>query len=74
MDCDLQDQPEEIEKLYKKAKEGFDIVLASRKRRNDKYFQKLFSKLFYRTLAYLTGSEQDETVANFGIYHRKVIE
>jgi dolichol-phosphate mannosyltransferase len=74
MDCDLQDQPEEIEKLYKKAKEGFDIVLASRKQRNDKYFKKLFSKLFYRTLGYLTGSEQDETVANFGIYHRKVIE
>jgi|1048.fasta_scaffold01774_2 glycosyltransferase involved in cell wall biosynthesis len=26
MDCDLQDQPEEIVKLYNKTKEGFDIV------------------------------------------------
>lgn len=74
MDCDLQDQPEEIEKMYNKAKEGYDVVLAKRKQRNDRYFKKLFSKLFYRTLGYLTGSEQDETIANFGMYNRKVIE
>jgi glycosyltransferase involved in cell wall biosynthesis len=30
MDCDLQDPPEEIPKLYQKAQEGFDIVLAER--------------------------------------------
>lgn len=74
MDCDLQDQPEEIEKLYNKSKEGYDVVLARRKQRNDRYFKKLFSKLFYRILGYLTGSEQDETIANFGIYNRKVID
>jgi glycosyltransferase involved in cell wall biosynthesis len=73
MDCDLQDQPEEIIKLYKKAQEGFDIVLARRFDRKDRFFKKFFSKMFYRTLGYLTGSEQDETVANFGIYNRKVV-
>lgn len=30
MDCDLQDQPEEIAKLYAKAQEGYDVVLACR--------------------------------------------
>jgi dolichol-phosphate mannosyltransferase len=74
MDCDLQDQPEEIVNLYAKAKQGFDIVLASRAKRKDSFFKKLFSKTFYRTLGYLTGTEQDETVANFGIYNLKVIE
>ena len=73
LDCDLQDQPEEIEKLYNKAKEGFDVVLARRYNRQDSFFKKAFSKLFYKTLGYLTGSEQDETVANFGIYSKKVI-
>jgi dolichol-phosphate mannosyltransferase len=73
MDCDLQDQPEEIEKLYKKAQEGFDIVLGRRFDRKDRFFKKFFSKMFYRTLGYLTGSEQDETVANFGIYNRNVV-
>lgn len=73
MDCDLQDQPEEIIKLYNHAIKGFDIVLACRTNRQDGYFKRLASKVFYRTLGYLTGSQQDETVANFGIYHQKVV-
>lgn len=73
MDCDLQDQPEEIEKLYKKAQEGYEVVLARRYERKDRFFKRFFSKLFYRTLGYLTGSEQDESIANFGIYSKKVI-
>jgi len=74
MDCDLQDQPEEIINLYTKAKEGFDIVLARRAERKDGFFKRFFSATFYKTLSYLTGSEQDETVANFGIYSKKVID
>jgi len=74
MDCDLQDRPEEIEKLYNKAKKGFDIVYARRAERKDGFFKKLSSKLFYKVLSYLTEIEQDETVGNFGIYSRKTIE
>lgn len=73
MDCDLQDRPEEIINLYEKTQDGFDVVLARRCNRQDNIVKKLFSKMFYRTLGYLTGSEQDETIANFGIYSRKVI-
>jgi dolichol-phosphate mannosyltransferase len=73
MDCDLQDQPEEILKLYQMAQKGFDVVLAKRSARKDKFAKRLVSKLFYRTLGYLTDSKQDETVANFGIYSQKVI-
>ncbi|MBU1368089.1 MAG: glycosyltransferase family 2 protein [Bacteroidetes bacterium] len=74
MDCDLQDRPEEIPVLYNKAQEGYDIVLARRAVRKDRFVKRLFSKWFYKALSYLTGSEQDESVANFGIYHRKVNE
>lgn len=73
MDCDLQDRPEEIPPLFQKAQEGFDVVLARRAIRQDGFLKKLSSKLFYRTLAWLTGSQQDETIANFGIYHQRVI-
>lgn len=73
MDCDLQDQPEEIKKLWEKSKQGYDVVFARRGSRKDGYLKKISSKIFYRTLAYLTGSNQDETIANFGIYHQKVI-
>ncbi|SEM20727.1 dolichol-phosphate mannosyltransferase [Aquimarina amphilecti] len=74
MDCDLQDQPEEIEKLYNKTKEGYDIVLARRKVRKDSFFKKMFSIFFYKMLSFFTDTKQDRTVANFGIYHKKVIE
>ncbi len=73
MDCDLQDQPEEIEKLYAKTKEGYDIVLASRYNRNDSFYKKTVSIIFYKLLSFFTDTKQDRSIANFGIYHRKVI-
>ncbi|MBL0126321.1 MAG: glycosyltransferase family 2 protein [Flavobacteriales bacterium] len=73
MDCDLQDRPEEIPRLLEEMRKGYDVVLARRVDRKDGFFKKLFSRLFYRTLGYLTGSEQDETVGNFGIYSAAVI-
>ena len=71
MDCDLQDQPEEIIKLLTKSKEGFEIVVASRKNRQDDFFKKLLSRIFYSTLGYLTETKQDRSVANFVCYQRK---
>jgi len=41
MDCDLQDIPEEIPKLYEKANEGYDIVFAQRTVRRDGYLKKI---------------------------------
>lgn len=73
MDCDLQDQPEEIPHLLAKAQQGYDIVLARRSVRQDNLLKKATSRLFYRSLNYLTGSKLDPAVANFGIYHRKVV-
>ncbi len=74
MDCDLQDRPEEIPNLYHKAQEGFDVVLAQRYERQDNFFKKIFSWFFYQILSYLTGVKYDPSVANFGIYHQKVIK
>ncbi len=73
MDCDLQDRPEEIIKLYQKAIEGYDIVFARREFRNDSYVKKLISKLFYILFNYLTSVHSDHTVANFGIYRSAAI-
>lgn len=75
MDCDLQDNPDEIVNLYRKAlDEHLDIVLAQRHQRRDGFIKKAGSKLFYAVFSYLTGVKQDGSVANFGIYHRKVID
>ena len=73
MDCDLQDQPEEIVKLYAKAQEGWDIVFARRTQRQDSFTKRLFSKIFHRVFSYLSGIKTDNTIANFGIFNTKVI-
>lgn len=73
MDCDLQDQPEEITKLYNKAQEGFDIVFGRRLNRQDSFFKKLGSNLFYKAYGYFTESKVDSSIANFSIISRKVL-
>lgn len=74
MDCDLQDVPEEIPKLYHKAIEGYDVVLAQRIERQDKFLKRFSSKLFYAVLSYLSGIKYDPSIANFGIYKDVVIQ
>jgi len=73
MDCDLQDVPEEIEKLYNKILDGYDVVFARRSFRNDSAAKKFASKSFYLLFGYLTETQQDSSIGNFGIYKRKVI-
>jgi polyisoprenyl-phosphate glycosyltransferase len=73
MDCDLQDQPKEIIKLFEKTKEGFDVVLARRENRQDGFFKKLSSSIFSKIYGFFTDTKYDNEIANFGIYHKKVI-
>ncbi len=73
MDCDLQDRPEEIVKLYNKAIEGFDLVLALRKNRKDHLVKKITSKIFYLLLSFFSGMKFNGEVGNFGIYSEKVV-
>jgi glycosyltransferase involved in cell wall biosynthesis len=74
MDCDLQDQPEEITRLHARALEGYDIVFAQRTSRQDAFLKKLSSRMFYSLFGYLTDTKQDASIANFGIYRRPVID
>lgn len=74
MDCDLQDDPKEIPNFYKKAKEGFDIVVGRRVNRQDNLSKKLSSRLFYKVYDYFTGQKTDPTVGNFGIYSKAIID
>lgn len=73
MDCDLQDQPEEIVKLYNEALGGADIVFGRRNRRKDPLLKRLGSKLFYKIYDYFTESRIDNTVANFSIISSKAV-
>ncbi len=74
MDCDLQDQPKEVRKLYDKALEGYDAVLAKRSMRKDTFLKRMSSLLFSKIYGFFTDTKYDNEIANFGIYNRKVID
>ena len=74
MDCDLQDRPEEIGKLYQAACQGnFDVVFARRTQRQDQWIKRLSSRCFYSMYNYLTDAHFDHSVGNFSISRRAVI-
>ena len=74
LDCDLQNPPAQIKDLYEKIQEGYDIVLASRQNRPDNFFMTQGSHLFNKLMGFLTDTKQDESLAEFAIYRRKVID
>ncbi|OYD17466.1 glycosyltransferase [candidate division WOR-3 bacterium JGI_Cruoil_03_51_56] len=74
IDCDLQDRPEEIPRLYAKAQEGYDIVLARRGKRRDPILKRFVSWLFYKVFNYFTEMHYDSQVGNFRIISRRVVE
>lgn len=73
MDCDLQYQPEDILKLYQSATSGYDLVMGLRAIRNDFWFKKFISFIFYKIFNFLSESNINHRLANFGIYSSKVI-
>lgn len=74
MDCDLQDQPEEIPRLFAKAQEGYDVVLALRGQRQDPMLKRFASWMFYRLFSYLADINFDGDSGNFRIMSRNVVK
>ena len=75
MDCDLQDPPEAIVDLYRQATQSSaEVVFAKRMNRQDNWFKRKASQLFFNVLSYLTDIQLDPRIANFGLYHQKVVK
>jgi glycosyltransferase involved in cell wall biosynthesis len=74
MDGDLQDRPEVIPELYRKAKDGFDVVFVSRQNRPEKLYYRIAQKIFYWILRSLSGIDFDSRQANFSIINKKVAD
>ena len=60
-------------RLYAKAQEGYDIVLARRGTRRDPLLKRMASRLFYKLFSYLSDIDYDGSCGNFRIMSRKVV-
>lgn len=75
IDGDLQDPPELIPELYKKHKEGFEVVYAKREsREGETFFKKITAKLFYITLQKLTSIDIPLDTGDFRLIDKKIVE
>lgn len=72
MDCDLQEPPEEIPRLYAKASEGFDIVRAVREGRRHSAFRRMSALLYRRLLSEREGG--DIEFSTLSMISRKVVD
>ncbi len=74
IDGDLQDPPELIVEMYKKYKEGYDVVYAKRtKREGESLFKKVTAKMFYRILRNITEIDIPLDTGDFRLIDRKIV-
>ncbi len=75
IDADLQDPPELIEDLYRKLKEGNEVVYAKRRsRQGEGALKKLTAKIFYRILRTVTSINIPVDTGDFRIIDRKIVD
>jgi len=76
IDGDLQDPPELLPDMLKKAvEEGFSVVYGTRlERKGESFFKKITAKLFYRFLNSLSEVKLPLDTGDFRLIDRKVIE
>jgi polyisoprenyl-phosphate glycosyltransferase len=72
LDCDLQDPPEELPRLYAKAQEGHEIVFGRRRREHAPLPRRLLSRLYFRTIRLFTGADIDADYGTLSVVSRRV--
>ena len=73
MDCDLQEPPEAIPRLYAKAREGFDIVHTRRRGRSSRP-RRLLSGAYFRLRNFFVGTRTGVDNGTLSMLSRKVVD
>jgi len=73
MDGDLQDQPEEIIKLYSKIEEGYHVVFGVRQNKKFSFFRRFFSKCFLKLINFLIKEKIEINTEIFRIMTKQVV-
>ena len=74
IDVDLQDPPELIKEMIKKWRDGFEVVIAKRSRRDkDSFFKRNTAKIFYWLWNKIADMEIPANVGDYRLLDKKVV-
>ncbi len=74
MDCDLQDRPEDIARLWAEAEKGYEVVLSRRARRRQPLLRRISGSAYYRFHNALAKGEMYTNYTNLSLISRKVVD
>lgn len=74
LDCDLQDPPEEIPRMYETALSGYDIVLTRRDERRQAWHRRVGARLYFRVRDVFLGTQMEAEYSMLSIISRKVVD
>jgi dolichol-phosphate mannosyltransferase len=74
LDCDLQDPPEDVARLYAKAQEGYDIVFAKRRARSQSLPRRAANRVYFWLRRKLSGVDLETEHSNLSIMSRKAAD
>ena len=75
IDCDLQHPVELIPQFVEKWREGFDMVLGVRSKRDEEgFFRRSASRAYYRFMRFMTSVEIPANAGDFRLIDRKIVD
>lgn len=74
LDADLQDPPELIPELVARWQEGYEVVCAVRRKRNDPWLKRVSAESFYSLISSISNTPISDRVGDFRLLDRQVIE
>lgn len=74
LDADLQDPPEVILKMFKKAQEGFEVVYGIKTKRKEDIFRRILFKVYYILLNSILYYKMPLDSGTFSLLNRKVVD
>lgn len=73
-DCDLEDPPEEIPRMWERAQEGYDVVLCRREARRQSVFRRASARMYRRLANFMSQTDVDLDYTNLSLISRKVVD
>jgi dolichol-phosphate mannosyltransferase len=74
LDCDLQDPPEEIPRLFARAREGYEVVLSKRSARAQSRLRAFATRAYFRLRNIFFRTDMDTEYSTLSVLSRKVVD